>query len=300
MARNQLDKIVWIVNTIMDAGAISLKDLNRKWVDEEMDDGNELSRRSFCNWTAKVWDTFGISIVNEGRGSYRYYIENLKSMESGGMQKWLMNTSSVSQTLSNSMQISDRIQLEDIPSGHEHLDTIIKAMKAFHPFCFRHHNYGRDEIKEHTLHPYMLKFWGQRWYVVGKDVGYNQIRTYSLDRLMDLKVMDSNFSIPKAFSPASYFKDEFGVFHDLSHPVETVRIKVKKVQAFYLRGLPLHWSQVETERNEEYSIFEMRFRVEIDFIQKLLSYGADVEVLEPQGLRSEMKRRLTDMLAFYE
>jgi predicted DNA-binding transcriptional regulator YafY len=37
-----------------------------------------------------------------------------------------------------------------------------------------------------------------------------------------------------------------------------------------------------------------------DFIQQLLSMGGEVEVISPDYVRAEMKRRITDMARLYE
>lgn len=299
MARNSTEKMMWIVNTIYEAGYISLKQIKKKWIDEQVADGNPLPRRSFTNYLVKAGEE-GFWIENENNGEYRYFLRNPQALERGGMPRWYLNILSVKQTLSTSFQIYDRIQVEDVPSGQEHLEDVIKAMKEFHAIKFDHTHYGREEVKEHTLHPYMLKFWGQRWYVVGLDLGYNKMRTYSLDRITYLHETDEVFTIPETFCAATYFNNEFGVFHDLSHPVEKIQIWATPVQACYIRGLPLHWTQEETKRTNEYSIFELRLRVEIDFIQKILSYGKDVQVLEPQSLRDELKEHAKAMLEFYD
>ena len=41
MALNQTNKLVWIVETIYNAGKITFEDLNRKWMDNEDLSGGE-------------------------------------------------------------------------------------------------------------------------------------------------------------------------------------------------------------------------------------------------------------------
>lgn len=70
-------------------------------------------------------------------------------------------------------------------------------------------------------------------------------------------------------------------------------------QANYLRSLPLHSSQHELERTEEYSIFSLRVRPTYDFKQKLLSLGRTVEVLQPESLRADMCDEIQEMVKKY-
>ena len=72
-----ISKYVWVIETIYRAEKISFKELNRKWLrDEDISRGLEIPKRTFDNWRYVIWDMFGINIVNENRGEYRYYIEN--------------------------------------------------------------------------------------------------------------------------------------------------------------------------------------------------------------------------------
>lgn len=88
--------------------------------------------------------------------------------------------------------------------------------------------------------------------------------------------------------PQVYFSGCFGVIHDRDCDVGTVRLKASSAQANYLRDLPLHPSQKEMERNDDYSVFELRVRPTCDFQQEILWHGNTVEVLEPLWLRKEM------------
>ena len=58
-----------------------------------------------------------------------------------------------------------------------------------------------------------------------------------------------------------------------------------------MRTLPLHHSQVEVERNEEFSIFEYRLCPSFDFQQKLLSMGDSVGVLAPVLLKDILRKK---------
>ena len=82
--------------------------------------------------------------------------------------------------------------------------------------------------------------------------------------------------------------------------MEKVRLKVSSGQANYLRSLPLHKTQKEVERNDEYSIFELRIRPEFDFQQEILSQIPDVEVLEPTWLRDEIVEKVDEMWNTYK
>ena len=82
--------------------------------------------------------------------------------------------------------------------------------------------------------------------------------------------------------------------------IEDVRLKVSALQANYLRSLPLHESQAETERNEDYSIFAMQIRPTWDFQQEILRNADEMEILEPLWLRKEIAGVVKRMWDRYE
>ena len=68
----------------------------------------------------------------------------------------------------------------------------------------------------------------------------------------------------------------------------------------YLRSLPLHPTQKEIFTCKDYADFELALRPTYDFIMELLSFGAMIEVMEPQSLRLAMKGWVSDMWELYE
>ena len=106
--------------------------------------------------------------------------------------------------------------------------------------------------------------------------------------------------MPNNWSAEEYFEGCYGVIRDHDYDKELVKLKVTAGQANYIRGLRLHESQKEVERNDVFSIFTMFIRPTFDFIQELFWQGEDVEVLEPQWLREEIAAKLERMCNRYK
>ena len=140
-----ISKYVWVIETIYRAKKISFRELNEKWLDADISRGVEIPKRTFDNWKYQIWDLFGIDIVNENRGEYRYYLSDTEDISKNGLRSWLYNTFCVSNALANSQSIKDRILLEYVPSGQENLQTIIDAMKENRVLNITHYNYWKDQ-----------------------------------------------------------------------------------------------------------------------------------------------------------
>lgn len=297
---NLMRKYVWVVDTILRHGKISFNDLNEEWRSCEMSGGEDLPKRTFDNWRAAIGDIFQIDIENEQCGEYRYYISNESELKTDNRRSWLYNTFCVSNALANSKQIQNRILLEYVPSGQEYLQPIIEAMKKNKVLTLTYYNYWKDEEYTFDVQPYCVKLFRQRWYMIGVP-GYAEenLRTYSLDRILELKTTERIFAMPKGWSAEAFFNDSFGIFAGSDVKPQRVLLKVNAAQANYIRDLRLHRSQEEIEQNEEYSIFRYFLRPYYDFTQELLQNGADVEVLEPLWLREEIKKIAEQMWKNY-
>lgn len=299
-----ISKYVWIIETIYKAGKISFKELNEKWLNDDISRGIDIPKRTFDNWRYVIWDMFGINIVNENRSEYRYYIENKEDISKNGLRSWLYNTFCVSNTLANSQNIKDRILLEYVPSGQEYLQPIINAMKDNKVVNITYHSYWRDEGNNFNVQPYCVKLFRQRWYMVARstDTYYYKKgpRVYALDRIQSLHQKDETFEMPKDWDAKSYFEGCFGVIADHRIDCQAVKLKVSASQANYIRDLKMHESQQEIERHDEYSIFSYYLRPEYDFQQEILWNGENIEVLEPTWLRKEIAGKIKRMWNKYK
>ena len=302
---DQMSKYVWLIETIYRAKRISYNDLNERWKSEvDFSRGEDLPKRTMKRWLDVIEALFGIDIKNEKSGDYRYYINDGENLTKKGLSSWLYSTFAVSNTLVGSKSIRDRILLEYVPSGQEYLQTIIDAMKENREIHITYYNPWRDDERDYDLQPLCVRLFRQRWYVVtlNHDPSYNKNGPliHSLERIRALQVRDETFKMPKDWSAEEYFEGCYGVIRDFEHDKELVKLKVSASQANYIRGLRLHKSQKEVERNDIFSIFTLFIRPAFDFIQELFWQGEGVEVLEPQWLREEMAAKIERMFNRYK
>lgn len=304
MARNMISKYVWIIETIYKSKRISFKELNERWLDDDISEGVDIPKRTFNNWIIAIQETFGLFIENEGKGEYRYYIMNEEDISKNGLRTWLYNTISVSNALANCESIKDRILLEYVPSGQEYLMKILDALKENRILNMTYHSYWKDEDNNFDVEPFCVKLFRQRWYLIARSTYayYHQKgpRIYAIDRIRSLSPTKETFEMPKDWNASDFFIGAFGVIADAQTKCEPIKLKVNASQANYIRDLKLHETQEEEERNEEYSIFTYYLRPTYDFQQELLWHGEDVVVLEPKWLREELAERLKCMYNKYE
>ncbi len=136
--------------------------------------------------------------------------------------------------------------------------------------------------------------------MLAQTVGKEEIRIYSLDRIINIKVLDKELELPSGFDAADFFSDYFGII--IGHNVQPciVKIKASAEQAKYLESLPLHPSQTAIEVTPEYTVFRYRLVPTFDLKQEILSRGSTLEVLSPDWFRKEVKAEVEAMSQLYK
>lgn len=297
MSKDLFSRYIWLIDTIKRYGRITREELNALWLKSPYSNGESLPRRTFYNYRMAIEDIFKISIECN-TSTFEYYIDD-EDDHNESVTNWLLNSAAMSDMLSDCREISDRIFLENVPSAREHLPVVIDALKQFHSISFTYRPYSRiNPTPDVVVEPYFLKIFKQRWYVTGRNVKEDCIKTYALDRMSDVIIQASEFEIPESFDAETYFRDSFGIVFTQGE-VKNVAIKADVRQAKYLRALPLHHSQHETI-HDEYSVFYYKLRITPDFVEELLSHGPALTVLNPPELRAMMITSLQESLANYE
>ena len=295
MAKDLFNRYLWLVDTIYRAGTITLDEINRKWLQCEMSNGEEIPNRTFHNHRKAIEELFDINIECDRHNGCNYYIENTEELKKEGLRKWLLNTFAVNTTLNKSHKLKDKILLEDYPSGEQYLIPAIEAIHNCITLEITYQSYWQDKSYTFQIEPYCIKAFKQRWYIAARSPYYNKVLIYSLERILEMEQTDLSFECPQTFNPKVYFDNSFGVIVDEEYDVEVYGNQCK-----YFRSLPLHHSQKESETHSNYSIFDYSLRPTYDFCQAILSHGNLVEVLEPQWFRIQIGTMIQKMNQLYQ
>ena len=315
--KDYLRRHLWILSELYQhPKGLTYKEMADRWERSSQNMlGNTLPKRTFADCLRSIEETFGIQISSDARSRYRYTIVNRDWLENDRVKDWLLSAFAVNGLLQDSRGLRERVMYEDIPSGNDYLLEVLKAMGENRVLAVTYQDYYDKEPCEIVLKPYCVRVFRQRWYVVGvmenepkgeeptELTNQGRIRRYALDRIVTLELTDATFKMPQGFSVDNYFVDSFGIIVEPEeYAVETIHLKVYDInhRREYLRSLPLHHSQRETEQAADYSIFELHLAPTYDFIQAVLAMGDEVEVLTPKYVRQEVKRRIQKMHQRYE
>jgi len=266
------------------------------------DKGFKLGPRQFDRHLVVLRDEFGIAIeydifkkgyfINpEGKRDLDAFIKFLELMLSSNI---------LIESFKDWKNAKDYISFESIGNlkGIEHLNLLLDAVKNKNLISFSHRSFESDDGVNYQIQPYLLKEYQNRWYIIGVVEGKKELRTFGIDRISDLKVLDENFIPNPKINPLKNFEHVIGLYYSDLDPEEVI-LSFTPQQGNYIRTLPLHHSQeILLDDDEEFRIkifvvpnFELR--------QKILMLGDSVEVIEPVWFREEVIEEIRKGLKNY-
>jgi predicted DNA-binding transcriptional regulator YafY len=145
--------------------------------------------------------------------------------------------------------------------------------------------YARElcDAAERTGHPLGLVAKGSTWYLLAKVDG--ELRTYRVSRIREAAALEVNAEYPTDFDLAAHWERSADQFREkLPRYYATFLAQPAVMRWIRYRGWRL---EEETPEGERVRV-RLRFDIEEEAVQFALSFGGDVEAIEPPGLREKV------------
>lgn len=157
-----------------------------------------------------------------------------------------------------------------------------------------------ERPKLRILHPILLREVADSWYVIGYDAASGGERTFALDRMSELELLDDPCDVPPAIltNVSELFEHIYGIT-DSHGPVEDIVLSFSPLFGRYVMAKPIHQTQEVLSNTETECIVRLRLAPNRDLLMHLRSYGEHLTVLQPESLVNEMKTSLEATLAKY-
>lgn len=197
-------------------------------------------------------------------------------------------------------EIDAFVQFEKVasPKGGEFLEDLLTAIKQRRKVQFEYKGFKSEERTVRRIHPYLLKEYRHRWYVIGKNEIKDRIQTFGLDRVLSLQILDDKFNVDTSFDSDMFFKHSVGITANVGVP-QKIRISTDEVLSKYLLSQPLHFSQEYLGEENGGFIFEYFLLPTYELKQQILGFGAEIKVLSPTSFVDEIKESIEEMKALY-
>ncbi len=204
----------------------------------------------------------------------------------------LMSAFDVINAIKLSKNIAPLFFLEDKkPGGTEHLFGILHAIQRKLFLEFEHKKFWKDHTTNRKVKPLAIKEYRHRWYLVAQDEKDGVVKTFGLDRVSNLHVSSQTFKVGPEVDLVKKFQHYYGIIGSDDEAPTEVMLAFTSFQAKYVKSLPLHSSQKIVLENPEETQISLCIFPTHDFIMELLSFGAEVKVLEPEWLAKELAER---------
>lgn len=182
--------------------------------------------------------------------------------------------------------------------GLEFLSDIIDATVKHIPIKIHYKTYsGKESVC--IVHPYHVKQYNNRWFLFGLEEKSGKITNKALDRIQKATtVPDIRFKPNTRIDFTHFFDDIVGV----SVPDETIQkehivLRLTENRYPYVVSKPLHPSQQIVDETNRLISIDVKPTKELD--QKILSFGPDMEVLNPPAYRKHIREKLEAAIQKY-
>ena len=207
MAKDSFRIYIWMLDTIQRYGRITLAELKDKWRTCSANDSRkELAPRTFANYKENIEQIFGIEIACD-RATNEYYIVNETDLGGTAIRDWMLNSLSLRNMLHESAGLHERIVIENVPSSHRFLTLVMDAMRDNRKLVLHYKGYSMNDYEDMTVHPYSIRLFKRRWYLIGYSEYSKGMRIYMLDRADDARMLGESFDMPKEFDAEAFFEE---------------------------------------------------------------------------------------------
>lgn len=185
--------------------------------------------------------------------------------------------------------------------GLEHLDVLYQAILKKMVLKLHYQSFKANESSVVTFHPFILKEFNNRWFLVGKKKGKSNVITLALDRILSIDYDSKQNHIDEAFNGDEFYKNTIGVTVMDEKFVDRVVLKIDSSNAPYVITKPLHHSQrIVEELGDGCIIVELSVHHNFEMERLILGFGDSMQVLKPNSLRRRIQEKFQNGVDLYK
>jgi proteasome accessory factor B len=161
-----------------------------------------------------------------------------------------------------------------------------KAITDKRKVSIEYHSFFEGKIVSVELCPYHLMYNHRAWYVLGFSSLHNSIRTFKLNRIRNLKVLDKCFIGGEDFDLYNYLGRAWSMIPE--GKIYNVSLRFLPKVAENVAEVQWHSTQKVTRNGDGSADVEFRVDGLGEIIWWILGYGDQVQVLAPKALRNKI------------
>jgi predicted DNA-binding transcriptional regulator YafY len=151
----------------------------------------------------------------------------------------------------------------------------------------------KEPEHEAIIHPYLLKQYNQRWFLIAWNASVKRVYVYALDRIVRMEKLEGEvFYRDAGFDAERYYQDIIGVTLYTDKKAEKILLLFDKDRAKYVMTKPIHFSQKTIDESDKGVLIELCLIPNPELEAWILGFGKDVRVVEPAYLTEQVKDKL--------
>lgn len=186
--------------------------------------------------------------------------------------------------------------------GREYFSRLLSAISNKEVLDISYKSFKDDSVRHKIVHPYYIKEYNNRWFLLGRTEGYDTVSTFAFDRIVNISnALNVEFIANTEIDfNDDYFTEMIGVTKPLDETKQKVGIRVRRSLYPYIATKPIHETQRVKGTDDSGVKIEIELYVNYELKQLLLSYGDGIEVLYPDSLRTQLRSDLENALNNYD
>lgn len=182
--------------------------------------------------------------------------------------------------------------------GIEHFTPLFNAIIDKRALCITYKSFKQDAKAKIIVHPYFLKQYNKRWFLIAWNAEQNFLANFALDRILSIKDAKVSY-MPTDIDFVDYFDDMIGVSKDTRTSPQVVKLWVSPTSWPYIKTKPLHGTQKKLSVDENGAIITIKVYLNYELEQLILSQGENMRVIEPLELKERIQKRLAEAIDNY-
>lgn len=183
--------------------------------------------------------------------------------------------------------------------GLNYLELIYQSILNKKCLSIKYQSFKARKPGKIVFHPYLLKEYRNRWFVLGKKSAAQPILTLALDRIHEIEINEKyKYIDDPAFNPKLYYRDVIGVTVNSNKPVN-IHLFIDRRNAPYVLTKPLHHSQQLICKSEKGIEIAIKVIPNFELEREILGFGENMKVISPISLRNRIQERLLKAYSGY-
>lgn len=270
-------------------------------------DANVVSRRVgrniFYSYEDKSYSIFNIPFNDDEVAQLTQTLSILSRFEGMPQFEWMDEfinrfKSSLKLSASNDpiVGFDENIDLK----GRSHFALLFKSISNKQVLTITYKNFKRNVEQKYIVHPYYLKQFNGRWFLVGFSSNIEKLSLFAFDRIVSIENERVDYIPNSEYDFNEYFDDMIGVTKPDGASIEKVKIWCSAQRWPYVETKPLHGSQKVVSQDENGVTIQIEVYINRELEQLILSFGKDVKVLEPISLKNSVVSQIEGNLQNYK